>query len=116
KIFGVVGNPRMVLRYVVWNEVQNQTDTSLRKFLTRCGKSFRTAQVLIDYVASHTIGRSHVILRLKVRQNPRETIQQTSVLIGDGNPGETPFPNSHQPYGIETMCHKRVPFCCRNGV
>jgi hypothetical protein len=64
----------------------------------------------IDYVTSHTIGRSDIVFGAEVGKRSPEIIQQTLIPIGNRNTRRASFPNAHKPDPIETISSKGIPF------
>src|SRR5215469_10359967 len=93
--------PRMVWRNMVGHKIENQPHAALGEFPSRHGETLGASKTLVDDIAPHAIGRSHVVSRNKIGQRLTETLLQIPVLIGDGNACGTAFPDAHQPHTIK---------------
>ena len=110
EVLRVLGGPRMIRRHTVGNEVQDQVHAPFRELSSGNGKTLGTSKVLVNYIAAHTIGGSHVVLNTKVRKCSPKILKQALILIGNGNAGRTSFPDSHQPDRIQTKRSNGIPF------
>ena len=110
EILGVFGDPRVIRRNMIRNEVQEQLHASLRELLPGDGEAFRAAEVFINYVASYAVGRSDIVFWLKVGQSSAEVVNQILVLIGNRDARRASLPNAHEPDGVEAELGDGVPF------
>ena len=110
EVLRMFGDPRVIRRYVVRHEIEDQLHAPLGEFLTGDGETLRTSEMFVNDIASHAIRRSNVVFRSKVRQGPSEIIKQIDVSICDGNARRTSFPNPHQPHAIEAILSDGIPF------
>jgi hypothetical protein len=65
--------------------------------------------MLVDRVASHTIGRANIVIGMKVKKGALEIFNQSFVVVGNRNAGGASFPNSHQPNSVEAVSGDGVP-------
>src|SRR5271169_2444921 len=66
EVLGMLGDPRVIRRYVVGHEIQEQLHASLRKLSPGNGKACGTSEVFVNHIASYAVGRSDVVFWLKI--------------------------------------------------
>ena len=70
--------------------------------------------MFVDDVAAHAVGRADIVLRRKVGEGPPEILKEPLVSHGDANPHGAPFPNTHEPDGVEALIGDRIPLLVRD--
>ncbi len=110
EVLRMFGDPRVIRRYVVRHEIEDQFHAPLGEFFTGNGEALRTCEMFVSDIASHAIRRSNVVFQSKVRQSSSEIIKQSDVSICDGDASRTSFPNPHQPHTIEAILSDGIPF------
>ena len=78
KYSGCSVDPRVIGRYMVRHEIQEQPHASLREFSTRDGETFGTSEVLVHHVAPHAIRGSDIVFRPEIGKSPAEIRQPDS--------------------------------------
>ena len=68
------------------------------------------AEALVNFVSTHPVLRSDIIVRAKIWQCSPEILQESRVLVRDRDTRGTALPNSHRPNGIETKRCDCIPF------
>ena len=114
EILGMRGRPGMVGGHVVGHEIEDQPQASLREHFAGSREPRGTAEVLVDDVAAHAIGRADIVLCRKVGKGPAEILQEALVPHGDFNPGRAPLPDAHEPHGVEAKGGNRIPLLGRH--
>ncbi|MCG3776005.1 MAG: hypothetical protein JW395_2854 [Nitrospira sp.] len=114
EIVRMLRDPGMIRRHVIRDEIQDQSHPPVGQLLPGSSKFCRPSQVLVHDVASHTIGRTDIVLCHKVRESSPEIRKQPLVLHRNGCAGGTPFPHAHEPDRIKTVSSKGVPFLIGN--
>src|SRR5208337_4015272 len=74
---------------------------ALTEHASRGGEPPRPAEVIINDVAAHTIGRADVVLRHKVREGSPEILEERLVSHGDLDAGGAALAAPHEPHGVE---------------
>ena len=95
---------------MIRHEIEEQVHAPLRQFLACHGKPGRAAEMFVNNVPSHAIGRSHIVLQLEIGKRSAKIVQQVLVPIGNRNASGTSFPDAHQPHGIEAVVSNGIPF------
>ena len=103
EVFRMIGDPGMVRRHVVGNEIEDQPHAPLGQLRLAAGEPVRSAQMLIHDVAAHAIGRADIVLRGEVRKGPPEILEQSLVPHGDRDPGRAPLPHAHEPDRVKAV-------------
>ena len=110
----MIADPGMVRRDVVRDEIEDQAQPALREHGPRGGKSLRPAELFIDDVAAHAVGRADIVLRRKVGKGSPEILKEPLVAHGDRDSGGAALPDAHEPHGIEAAGGDRVPLLLRH--
>jgi hypothetical protein len=71
EILGMLRHPRVVGGHVVWNVVEDQPYSALRKHGTGHGKPPGATELLINHIAVDAVRRPHDVLYRGVRQCPQ---------------------------------------------
>jgi hypothetical protein len=88
-------DPRMVRRYMVGHEIQDQVHAALRELTASHGKAFRVSEKIVDYIAPHAVWGSNIVLGKKVGKSSAKICEQILVLVNNRNARRTSLPNSH---------------------
>ena len=110
----MIADPGIVRRHVVGNEVEDQAQSALSEMAPRGGESLRPAEVFVNDVAAHAVGRADIVLRRKVGEGPPEILEEPLVSHGDANPRRAPFPDTHEPDGVEALIGDGIPLLLRD--
>src|SRR5262249_23427986 len=110
EVLGVLPDPGMIRRHMIRNEIEQQPHPSFRECLPGYGQTTGSSELLVNFVATYAIWRTHVVGRGKVRKRPAEIAKETLIPVGDGDSRGAALPNTHQPHGIATVFGDRVPF------
>ena len=70
EVLGMIADPGVVRRHVVGNEVEDQPQSALAEHASRGGKSLRPAEMFVNDVAAHAVGRADIVLRAQSRGGP----------------------------------------------
>ena len=103
----------MVRRDVVGNEIEDQPQSAFAERGTRGGKSLRPAEMFVDDVAAHAVGRADIVLRDKVGERSPEIFEEPLVAHGDRDAGGAPLPDAHEPHGIKARGGDAIPLLRR---
>jgi hypothetical protein len=94
---------------MVWNAVEDKLESTLGKFSSGNSKTFPTSQVFVNHVLPHTIRRPYVVFCPEVGKSPTEVCKKALVLIRDGDARGAPFPDPHEPHGVNVQAGDGVP-------
>ena len=81
---------------------------------SRGGEPLRPAEVFIDDVAAHAVGRADIVLRRKVGEGSPEILEEPLVAHGDLDPGGAPLPDAHEPDGVKATGGDVIPLLRRH--
>ena len=99
---------------MVGNEIEDESYTPLREFLSGYCKPFRAAQAAVYLITTNTVWRPHVVFCPVIRQCTSEICEETFVLIGYVYACGATLPHTHEPYGIHTKVANGVPLLLRD--
>ena len=80
---------------MVRDEVEDEAQPTLAEHGTRGGKSPQSAEVLIDDVAAHAVGRADVVLRDKVGERSPVFFEEPRAAHRDHDPSRAALPDDH---------------------
>jgi hypothetical protein len=104
----------MVRGYMIGYKIKDKTNAPLREFFPGDGQSRKSTEVVVDSISPHAVRRAHDILGSKIRKDLPEFRHESSIVECNLNPDRTPFPDTHEPYGINTKGGQEVPFLWRH--
>ena len=114
EVFRMIANPGMVWRDVVRDEIEDEAQSALAEHGTRGGESLRAAEVLIDDVPAHAVGRADVVLRDKVGERSQEIFEEPRVAYRDRDSSGAALPDAHEPHGIKATGGDAIPLLRRH--
>ncbi len=95
------------------NKIQDQPQPAFTEQASCGGEPRGAAEVLIDDVAAHAVGRPHIVFRRKVGEGSPEILEEPRVSHGDLNSGRAPLPDPHEPDGVKAQGGNGIPLRLR---
>ena len=114
EVFRVIADPGVVRSDMVRHKIQDETNAALCEGFTGCCEPLWTAEMCIDGVAPHAVGRADIVLRRKVGKGSTEILEEPLVPHGDFNSGGASLPDAHEPQGVKAMRGDGIPLLRRN--
>ena len=114
EVFRVIADPGVVRSDVVGHEIEDEPHAALCERFPGCCEPLRTAEVPIDDVAAHAVGRADIVLRREVGKGAAEVLEEPLVSHGDLDPGGAPLPDAHEPDGVKAVSGDGIPLLRRN--
>ena len=114
EVFRMIVDPWMVWRHVVRDKIEDEAQPALTEHGSRGGESLRPAEVIVNDVAAHTVGRADIVLRHKVGEGSPEILEEPLVSHGDFDAGRAALPDPHEPHGVEATGGDLIPLLRRH--
>ena len=109
KEVGMLIDPWRIGCDVVGYIVEDELDAACSELLPCDGQGCVPAEVRIDDVLAHAVGRADVVVRREIGQGTLEVCEECAVMVGDGDARRAALPHTHKPHGVEVKRGDAVP-------
>jgi hypothetical protein len=101
--FGVAGEPRVVEREVVRDEIEEEAEAQTPQTFAQFGQPFVAAERRVNAVVVNRVRRADDIPLGAVGQGAAKLFLPAGVRARDPARGGAALPDAHQPHGVETI-------------
>ena len=110
KVLRMLEYPRRIRSDMVGHKIEQQAQATFGEFAASRCQTLRAAQMLVDHIAPHAVSGTNIVLGAKIGKSSTEIVQETGVVVGNGNAGRASLPHAHEPNCVESVLSNGIPF------